>query len=86
MTRTDILVALTSIISIATLPTIVLNAVIIFAVAAKRQLRLETEQLSRSHKSEESQQGSLHRGIHPGCSGIVLFVCNNKRCSHGLYS
>ena len=33
------LVAITSIISIATLPTIVLNAVIIFAVAAKRQLR-----------------------------------------------
>ena len=34
-----ILVAITSIISIAFLPTIVLNAVIIFAVAAKRQLR-----------------------------------------------
>ena len=33
------LVAITSIISIATLPIIVLNAVIIFAVAAKRQLR-----------------------------------------------
>ena len=33
------LVTITSIISIATLPTIVLNAVIIFAVAAKRQLR-----------------------------------------------
>ena len=33
------LVAIISIISIATLPTIVLNAVIIFAVAAKRQLR-----------------------------------------------
>ena len=33
------LVAITSITSIATLPTIVLNAVIIFAVAAKRQLR-----------------------------------------------
>ena len=33
------LVAITSIISIATLPIIVLNAVMIFAVAAKRQLR-----------------------------------------------
>ena len=33
------LVAITSIISIATLPTIVLNAVIIFAVVTKRQLR-----------------------------------------------
>lgn len=33
------LVAITSITSIATLPTIVLNSVIIFAVAAKRQLR-----------------------------------------------
>ena len=33
------LVAITSIISIATLPTIVLNAIIIFAVTAKRQLR-----------------------------------------------
>ena len=68
------LVAITSIISIATLPTIVLNAVIIFAVAAKRQLRSNSNVLLACLASTDLITGLV---VQP------LFIVVNTERIHG---